>query len=451
MDEARASLLGDLAADAAFLRDRDGVVTASAFLARAASACRRLEGHRAVVNRCETRFGFLAGYAGALAAGCTTLLPASRAPEVVAAVHAAFPEAADLDDPDLEPGIGSVAPGPLSSPHPEALAMIGFTSGSTGVPTLHRKLWGSVSASTAHNAARLRAAIPAHLASAQPWIVGTVPSQHMYGMELTVLLPLLGGMGLHAGRPLLPAEVATALAEVPMPRILVSTPAHLRAILAAGVALPEVQVVVSATAPLDADLARAVEAATGACLVETFGSTETCIIGHRETARESAWHPYPGVRFEAADEGTLVHAPWFPTPQRLLDVIETAGDGTFVLRGRSADLIDVAGKRASLADLTQRILRIPGVIDAVAFQPEAARGLVRRVAALVVAPTLTPAAVRTALETAIDPVFMPRPLLIVEALPRNAAGKLPRRELEAALAAATDHGRNAVGEAPRNV
>jgi acyl-coenzyme A synthetase/AMP-(fatty) acid ligase len=451
MGESRADLFGGLPADAPFLRVPEGTLTVGAFLARAASARRRLEGRTEVVNRCETRIGFLAGYAGALAAGCTTLLPASRAPEVVAAVHAAFPGAADLDDGDIGPGTGSGVADALTSPAPAALAMIGFTSGSTGVPTLHRKFWGSVAASTAHNAARLRAAIPAHLAGAQPWIVGTVPSQHMYGMELTVLLPLLGGMGLHAGRPLLPAEVASALAEVPEPRILVSTPAHLRAIVAAGVPLPAVQVVVSATAPLDADLARAVEAASGARLVETFGSTETCIIGHRETAREAAWHPYPGVRFEAEDEGTLVHAPWFPAPQRLLDVIETAPDGTFMLRGRSADLIDVAGKRASLADLTQRILRIPGVVDAVAFQPEAARGLVRRVAAFVVAPTLTPAAVRAALEGAIDPVFMPRPLLMVEALPRNAAGKLPRRDLEAALAAATDSGRHEGGDEPRSV
>jgi acyl-coenzyme A synthetase/AMP-(fatty) acid ligase len=61
---------------------------------------------------------------------------------------------------------------------------------------------------------------------------------------------------------------------------------------------------------------------------------------------------------------------------------------------------------------------------------------VRRLAALVVAPGLTPAALRAALAPAVDPVFMPRPLLVVEALPRTAAGKLPRAALEAALEAA---------------
>jgi len=38
-----------------------------------------------------------------------------------------------------------------------------------------------------------------------------------------------------------------------------------------------------------------------------------------------------------------------------------------------------------------------------------------------------------ALENALDPAFMPRPLVMVAALPRTPAGKLPRSALEAAL------------------
>jgi acyl-coenzyme A synthetase/AMP-(fatty) acid ligase len=454
MDRPESRLLAGRSGQEPFLQDRSGLLDVAAFSAHAAAAARRLAGCRHVVNLCDTRLGFLAGYAGALAAGCTTLLPSSRAQEVVASVRAAFPGCQTFDDDDLQAGEPRSA-APLTTAGPrlgdDGPVMIGFTSGSTGLPTGHAKYWASVCASTYFNAERIRAAIPPELRGELPWIVGTVPSQHMYGMELTVLLPLLERMGLHGGRPLLPAEVAAALEDVPPPRVLVSTPAHLRAIVAAGARLPRVHVIISATAPLDAELARAVEAATGACLVETFGSTETCIIGHRETARDVAWRPYPGVTFTAEDGGTRVETPWFHEPQRLLDVIEAQPDGTFVLQGRSSDLIDVAGKRASLADLTQRILRIPGVVDAIAFQPESARGLVRRVAALVVAPTLTGATVRAALESAIDPVFMPRPLLFVDALPRNAAGKLPRHALEAALAAATDAGHAPAGEDSCNV
>lgn len=427
-------ILAGLGAGDPFLVGQGESVTVGAYLERVSAVARLLEGQSAAINLCEHRGSFLAAFAGARASGCTTLLPASRAPEAIAAVMADVSASVVIDDADVAAAPPAAMPTPRGD---EGTLMIGYTSGSTGRPSRHAKYWTTVAASTRLNGAAIRAALPESRASLRPWIVGTVPSQHMYGMELTVLLPLLDGMGLHGGRPLLAADVAAALAEVPAPRVLVSTPAHLRAIVAAGVSLPQVDVTVCATAPLDAGLAQAVEAATGGVLLEMFGATETCILGTRETARATRWNAYPGVKFTPEGDGTRVEAPWFKAPQHLFDIIETAPDGAFSLTGRSADLIDVAGKRASLADLTQRILRIPGVIDAAVFQPDAGPGLVQRVAALVVAPGLTAAEVRAALEPAIDPVFLPRPLLVVDALPRTTVGKLPREALTAALAAAT--------------
>jgi len=264
--------------------------------------------------------------------------------------------------------------------------------------------------------------------------VATVPSQHMYGMELSVLMPLLGGMGIHGGRPLYPADIAAALADVPGPRILVSTPVHLRALLESGVELPELGAVVSATAPLPAELARAIEQRFGTVLLEYFGSTETCVIASRRTAVDDAWHPYPGVMLQPADEGTQVDAPWFSSSMMLQDVLEIRCDGAFTVRGRNVDMVEVAGKRASLADLTRRLASIPGVSDAVVFQPEdAGKGTVRRLAALVVAHGLTEAAVLEKLAQDVDPAFLPRPLVLVPRLPRNEIGKLPRAQLLAAL------------------
>ncbi|MBS0376101.1 MAG: acyl-CoA synthetase [Proteobacteria bacterium] len=427
--------LGGRDPGAPLLVDDGRLVSVGEFLGQATAVAARLAGVRQVVNLCERRGAFLTGYVGALAAGATTLLPASRAPEAVAAVQALFPGARTLDDGAVAAaGAGPVPAGgvPVAA---DCVAMIGFTSGSTGTPSHHAKVWGTVAQSTRLNAAAIRAALPAALRDRRPWILGTVPSQHMYGMELTVLVPLLEDFGLVTARPLLPAEVAAALAATPAPRVLVSTPAHLRAIVASGIALPRTEVVVSATAPLEATLAAAVETATGGTLLEMFGATETCILGTRRTALESDWRAYPGVRFVAEDSATRVETPWFRQGERLLDRIEMLPEGRFRLHGRSADLVDVAGKRASLADLTQRLLQVPGVVDAVVFQPAAgAPGLVRRLAALVVAPGLTPAALRSALAPAVDPVFMPRPLLLVAALPRTAAGKLPQAALEAALA-----------------
>jgi acyl-coenzyme A synthetase/AMP-(fatty) acid ligase len=129
-----------------------------------------------------------------------------------------------------------------------------------------------------------------------------------------------------------------------------------------------------------------------------------------------------------------VDAPWFHAPMRLQDLIEVQPRSRFIVRGRNADMVEVAGKRASLADLTRRLLSVPGVEDAVVFQPsEATKGAVRRVAALVVAPTMSAEAICQHLARSVDPAFIPRPLVHVATLPRNAVGKLPREQLLAAL------------------
>ena len=118
----------------------------------------------------------------------------------------------------------------------------------------------------------------------------------------------------------------------------------------------------------------------------------------------------------------------------LADLVEVDDAGRFLLRGRDADLLEIAGKRASLGDLTRRLQSIDGVEDCIVFplDADAATG-VRRLAALVVAPGLDEAYILASLREGIDPVFLPRPLRRVAALPRNATGKLPRDALLAAL------------------
>ena len=75
---------------------------------------------------------------------------------------------------------------------------------------------------------------------------------------------------------------------------------------------------------------------------------------------------------------------------------------------------------------------IPGVLDGAFFLREGATGStgVARLGAVVVAPTLSVAALTERLRQRIDPVFLPRPLILVERLPRNATGKLPQQALQ---------------------
>jgi acyl-coenzyme A synthetase/AMP-(fatty) acid ligase len=113
----------------------------------------------------------------------------------------------------------------------------------------------------------------------------------------------------------------------------------------------------------------------------------------------------------------------------LHDRIELTGNATFRLGDRAADLVDVAGKRASLAQLTHLLIGIPGVQDGVFLMGEPDGARVARLTALVVAPGLRKPALLQALRQRIDAAFLPRPLVFVEALPRNALGKLPREAL----------------------
>jgi acyl-coenzyme A synthetase/AMP-(fatty) acid ligase len=119
-------------------------------------------------------------------------------------------------------------------------------------------------------------------------------------------------------------------------------------------------------------------------------------------------------------------------------VLELTGEGRFLMHGRLADLVNIAGKRSSLAYLNHQLNCIPGVVDGAFFHFDDGRAShteVRRVAACVVAPELDAARLLAALRERIDPVFLPRPLLLVPRLPRNGTGKLPQEALQALAAA----------------
>ena len=435
--------------------DAGGEVTLATFLAQVRGVAAALPTGRHAVNLCEDRYRFLVAFCAIAVRGQVNLLPPSRAPAVVDEVLAHHADSYCVGDGVLDPSPprywrlpdrlperdGEV---PLLDEH--ALVAIGFTSGSTGRPQENTKTWGSFRASTAQNLAALADLWPA---GETPHVVATVPPQHMYGMELSVLLPLLGGAAVHAARPFFPGDIARMLHEASAPRLLVTTPVHLRALVASGVSLPALAGIVSATAPLSSELAAVAEARFGCEVRELFGSTETCVIARRRTACESAWTPLPGVRLAPQPDGTAVHAPHLPMPVTLADLVElvdngrlddgrledgSEGDGRFHLCGRNADLLEIAGKRASLGDMTRKLLAIPGVEDGVMFQlDDAGADGVRRIAALAVAPELDERAILAALRTCIDPVFLPRPLKRVPRLPRNETGKLPRQALAAML------------------
>jgi acyl-coenzyme A synthetase/AMP-(fatty) acid ligase len=138
-------------------------------------------------------------------------------------------------------------------------------------------------------------------------------------------------------------------------------------------------------------------------------------------------------------QGTWASGPLTSTIETLLgDAIEIKED-RFALHGRLGDLVNIAGKRSSLGYLNFQLNAIPGVEDGVFVMPPEEKAHVTRLMAFAVAPGLTPEIILAGLRARIDPAFMPRPLCVVEALPRNALGKLPEEHIRQLVAVADGH------------
>lgn len=421
-------------------------IDARRFLADVRELAERLPTGRHVLNLCADRYRFTVGFAASLVAGKCSLLPPALAPAVIRQLHAFAPDAFCLtDDADCtldlplllyRDGGADIGSGDWLVPRidPGQLAAYIFTSGSTGIPVPHRKTWGRLV-----RCVQLEAAQLSPLQSPGSAILGTVPPQHMYGFESTVMLPLQSGAALGAARPFFPADIAAELDRIPRPRILITTPVHLRSLIAADIVLPALDLIVSATAMLPSALARQVEQRYDVPLLEIYGSTETGEIAARRTAKEEQWRLWPDVRLEIIEGRCWAQGGHVEQAIALADEIELRGPDRFLLHGRTADLVNIAGRRSSLGYLNHQLNDIPGVIDGAFFVREDDHNPVAgisRLAALVVAPGLDPAEILRQLRERIDPVFLPRPLLQVESLPRNETGKLPRQILHALVAQA---------------
>ncbi len=425
-------------------------VTAAGFLADVRALAASLPEAEAVANLCEDRYAFTVAFAAAVLRGQVSLLSSDRSLARLADLCRRFPglyalidtaPAAELPLPvrlvTLEgnpPGADEAVP---SIPATRLAALV-FTSGSTGEPVAHRKLWGALAARSRDAGRRFR------MQSARPAdVVGTVPAQHMYGFETTVLLPLHAPAASWCGAAFYPEDIRAALAAVPGPRVLVTTPLQIRALLQAGAALPSLDRVISATAPLYPDLADEAERRWGTEVSEIFGATEVGSIASRRTTSGEVWTTYPRVRLHggrtrAGEEEMLVTGP-FSEPCALNDLVERLDATHFRLLGRRTDVIKLGGRRTSLAGLNRVLTSLDGVVDGLFVAPEDLDSRpTARLLAFVVAPGVTAEALMAQLRGRVDPLFLPRRIVHVDALPRNETGKLPDRALAALRARAGD-------------
>ncbi len=409
-------------------------ITIGRFLSDVADLSERLPERRYVLNLCEDRYHFLVGFAAALIRGQTSLFPPARAPRMLEEMREAYGDVycfvdqseyqADIETFRYERRVDTGRCGEMPYVPADLVAALVFTSGTTGRPQPHLKTWGSLVSVAKQTAARFA------LSTQQPAsIVATVPPQHMYGLETSIMLPLQSSCMIHSARPFFPQDIRHALESMPAPRILVTTPVHIRACVSENMSLPSLAFILSATAPLPEQMASQAEAMFMTRVLEIYGCTEAGTIATRRTLEGGAWQTLDGIVVRGGGEECAVQGAHLESPVPLNDIVRTFNANKFMLLGRKSDLINIAGKRMSLGDLNHKLHEIEGVVDGVYVMPEEGEGPVTRLIAFVVAPGRTHDAIMAELRLRIDPVFLPRPLYLVESLPRNETGKLVRARL----------------------
>ncbi|MFO7594113.1 MAG: AMP-binding protein [Pseudomonadota bacterium] len=429
--------------DAPFVRRNAAAVSSARFMGEAQAVARSLPQGKYAINLCEDRYHFLLVFVAMLLRGQVNLLPANRSPGEVQSVSSRYGECPCIVD-QAHPGLGpeqhvveaaSLTPEPplpeVPSLEPERICAVVFTSGSTGESQPWEKRWGELY----HGALLTRRMLT--LNDPAMTVVATVPPQHMYGLETTVLLPLVTGMPVYSGKTFFPHDLQDALQSVPSPRLLITTPVHLNACIESGMDWPAVSQIISATAPLSTELAKRAEENFGCPLYEIYGSTETGAIATRRTRMQQLWRLHEGLQMRPAGEEpecVTVQGGHLRQAVELNDRVRIMESGRFTLLGRNSDMLKIAGKRVSLGDLNHKLLAIPGVEDGVFVDAQEEGQAVTRLCALVAAPGLTSKQILDALKDQLDPLCLPRPIYRVERLPRNEAGKLPRKAVLELLA-----------------
>jgi acyl-coenzyme A synthetase/AMP-(fatty) acid ligase len=268
----------------------------------------RLGGPATLCNLCSTRIGFLVAWLAALRCGCMQLLPASGGhadlvamlkssvdPVIVTdkahslqprwaeharcVVHVPEVRSDHLSDDDLALSLAWDVP----------LVRL-YTSGSTGTPEPQVKTLGQLARGAQVLGVRLGQDIDGGLMALRS-IVCSVPPQHMFGVETSVMLSLVHGIPVIDRCPLLPADVCSAFEGSEDGAAWVATPLHLRALVQSGNTMPHCRLIIASTMPLSPTLATQTESLVGAPVLEIYGSTETGAVATRRTAHTVRWHP----------------------------------------------------------------------------------------------------------------------------------------------------------------
>jgi malonyl-CoA/methylmalonyl-CoA synthetase len=335
-------------------------------------------------------------------------------------------------------------------------AAIVYTSGTTG------RAKGAV-LTHANLAANARVLLEAWRITAEDRYLAVLPLFHVHGLGNGVCSWLASGCRMRLVERF-EHDKAQALFEEFRPTLffgvptvyvrLTEWPAEVARLLGSSVRL-----FVSGSAPLPAAVFQAFEERFGHAILERYGMTETLMtLGNPydgERRPGTVGRPFAGVAIRIADgegcevgegvtggllvRGPSVFAGYWRRPEataaaftpdgffRTGDLAERAADGYVTLRGRLSDLIISGGFNVYPREIEDVLLEQPGVHEAaVVGRPDATRG---EVPVAYVVGSADPEALATACERELASFKRPRAFVRVDALPRNAMGKVDKRAL----------------------
>ncbi len=389
---------------------------------------------RHVVVACEHARHFVPALFGAWQAGFTVELPPNfqaqthrqlaNEPRIMTVLHDAQSERGVFVPDVSQSGVKPASE--LRALSGDEVLLLLHTSGTTSTPKRISK--------TAEQMFTEIDALAQTFAWPDATFLSTVPSHHLFGFCFGILLPLRLGGAIADAHVLLPEDVAAALRNYNS-RALITTPSHLRNL--DSPAMPRGLEIVSSGARLPGHLQLDLSNRHSWTIHDIFGSTETGAIATRVSPIAN-WEPLVGVRVDADSLGQLhVDSPW-ARDTACADRIKLKRDGSFSILGRADSVVKVAGKRVDLVALEDALLRAPGVQDAaVVAREDEVRGT--RLFAFVATGNPPPDSaanekeIRALLLAEFDATLVPRRILRLPALPREATGKLRREKLIALL------------------
>ena len=331
-------------------------------------------------------------------------------------------------------------PQPLLPVPPEPAAQLKLTSATTG-PARAVVFTAEQLAADAEN-------IVATMGLRTDWPnLGVISLAHSYGFSNLVLPLLLHGIPLAIVASPLP-EIVRCAAEKFSSLSLAAVPALWRTWHETNVIPPQIQLAISAGAPLPAALERAVFQARGLKIHNFYGATECGGIAYDATETPRAddacvGSPMQNVTLSADDAGCLrvasraVGQGYWPENEGALGggVFQTSDlcefhDGSVFLRGRLSDQINVAGRKISPAAIEQALAGHPAVRECIVFGvPGSDADRNETIVACVVAREKTTAAELKQFLLARLPAWqVPREWRFVASLAENRRGKISRAE-----------------------